>query len=39
MRGWVFEGYHRDIGTLEALERARRDAPGLFTAIGFGTGR
>ena len=27
MRGWVWGGYHLDIGTHEALERARRDAP------------
>ncbi len=26
MRGWAWGGYHRDIGTLEALEAARRDA-------------
>jgi mannose-1-phosphate guanylyltransferase len=31
MRGWVFDGYHRDIGTLEALAQARRDV-----ARGFG---
>jgi NDP-sugar pyrophosphorylase family protein len=30
MRGWVFDGYHRDIGTLEALEQAREDAPRVF---------
>lgn len=29
MRGWRHPGYHRDIGTPEALERARIDAPGL----------
>lgn len=29
MRGWPWEGYHLDIGTHEALEKARRDAPGL----------
>ena len=27
MRGWVWGGYYLDIGTHEALERARRDAP------------
>ncbi len=27
MRGWPGAGYHLDVGTLEALERARRDAP------------
>jgi D,D-heptose 1,7-bisphosphate phosphatase len=26
MRGWVWGGYHLDIGTHEALERARKDA-------------
>ncbi len=30
MRGWPWGGYHRDVGTLEALEQARRDAPGLL---------
>lgn len=25
MRGWVWDGYHRDIGTPEALEQAERD--------------
>jgi mannose-1-phosphate guanylyltransferase len=25
MRGFVFDGYHRDIGSFEALDRARRD--------------
>ena len=30
MRGWPWEGYHLDVGTLEALEKARRDAPGLL---------
>src|SRR5258708_12597294 len=30
MRGWAWEGYHLDIGTPEALEKARRDAPGLL---------
>ncbi len=29
MRGWPREGYHLDIGTHEALAKARRDAPGL----------
>ncbi|MFP4145144.1 MAG: nucleotidyltransferase family protein [Phycisphaeraceae bacterium] len=27
MRGWAFDGYHRDIGTLESLAQAERDAP------------
>lgn len=30
MRGWVHEGYHRDIGTLAALEAASTDAQTLF---------
>jgi mannose-1-phosphate guanylyltransferase len=30
MRGFVHDGYHRDIGTLESLEQATRDAPRLF---------
>jgi histidinol-phosphate phosphatase family protein len=30
MRGWVWGGYHLDVGTHEALERARRDAPVFF---------
>ncbi len=30
MRGWAFDGYHRDIGSYEALERAREDAPQVF---------
>ena len=30
MRGWVHEGYHKDIGTLAALEAACADAPLLF---------
>jgi mannose-1-phosphate guanylyltransferase len=34
MRGWVFTGYHRDVGTLEALRRARADAPGLLGETG-----
>ena len=29
MRGWLWEGYHLDIGNPKALERARHDAPGL----------
>jgi hypothetical protein len=31
MRGFEWNGYHRDIGTLEALERAEQDAPGIFS--------
>jgi len=30
MRGFPWSGYHRDIGTPESLERARRDAPAVF---------
>jgi D,D-heptose 1,7-bisphosphate phosphatase len=29
MRGWAWEGYHLDVGTHEALAKARNDAPGL----------
>ncbi len=32
MRGWLWGGYHLDVGTHEALERARRDAAELFPA-------
>lgn len=30
MQGWVWEGYHRDIGTLVAYEKAQEDAPRMF---------
>jgi histidinol-phosphate phosphatase family protein len=30
MRGWVWGGYFRDVGTHEALERARHDAAVIF---------
>lgn len=30
MRGWVWSGYHRDIGTLESLRQAEADAPQVF---------
>jgi D,D-heptose 1,7-bisphosphate phosphatase len=30
MRGWVWGGYYLDIGTHEALARARRDAPAIL---------
>jgi D,D-heptose 1,7-bisphosphate phosphatase len=30
MRGWVWGGYHRDIGTLDALEAARNIAKTVF---------
>ncbi len=33
MRGYTFNGYHRDIGNHDALEHARRDAPTLFTSV------
>ena len=32
MRGWVWGGYHLDIGTHEALERARHDAAAVLPA-------
>ena len=32
MRGWVFDGYHLDIGTHEALAQATADAPHIFGA-------
>jgi len=32
MRGFLHEGYHLDIGHLDALERARADAPKVFGA-------
>jgi histidinol-phosphate phosphatase family protein len=30
MRGWAWEGYHLDVGTHEALDKARRDAPRIL---------
>ena len=30
MRGWVHDGYHRDVGSRESLEFARKDAAHLF---------
>jgi histidinol-phosphate phosphatase family protein len=30
MRGWAWHGYHRDVGTHEALRIARRDAPAVL---------
>ena len=33
MRGWPWEGYHLDVGTHEALRKARRDAPGLLAKV------
>ena len=32
MRGWVWGGYHLDIGTHRALEQARADGPKVFSA-------
>ena len=29
MRGWIWDGYHLDIGTHDALERAQQDAHGF----------
>jgi len=34
MQGYAFDGYHRDIGTPEALAQAQADAPALFGAPG-----
>ena len=36
MRGYAFDGYHRDIGTLDALAAAEREAPGMFAEPGGG---
>lgn len=36
MRGFVWPGYHLDIGTYEALAKARADAPGVFNASAQG---
>lgn len=38
MRGWAWGGYHLDIGTVAALERARRDAPMLLAGRRPGRG-
>ncbi len=35
MRGWVHDGYHRDIGTLEAYEQSQTDAKALLEKRGF----
>ncbi len=32
MRGWIWDGYHRDIGTLESLCQVAEDAPRVFAA-------
>ena len=34
MRGWVWDGYHRDIGDLQALKQAQDDIHGLFSTEG-----
>lgn len=34
MRGWIFDGYHLDIGNQTALEKARADAPRVFSPPG-----
>jgi mannose-1-phosphate guanylyltransferase len=34
MRGFVFDGYHRDIGNLAALEQAQGQAPRYFRSPG-----
>jgi mannose-1-phosphate guanylyltransferase len=36
MRGWVADCYHRDIGTLESLQAAEREAPAIFGDIRAG---
>jgi NDP-sugar pyrophosphorylase family protein len=38
MRGWLWEGYHQDIGTHESLERARREFPSRSEAVRTQTG-
>lgn len=38
MRGWVWEGYHRDIGTYETYLQAQRDAVELGQRAGQFTG-
>ena len=30
MRGWMWDGYHRDVGTYEALRQAEIDAPMFY---------
>ena len=32
MRGWIWDGYHRDVGTPESLAQARRDVDRVFGA-------
>jgi histidinol-phosphate phosphatase family protein len=33
--GWIFEGYHRDIGTHSSYARVQRDAPAVLAARGY----
>jgi len=33
MRGWIYDGYHLDIGTHEALARSIADAPKVFGTL------
>ena len=33
MRGWLYNGYHRDIGSLESLDFARRERPFCIDAL------
>jgi len=35
MRGWVWDGYHRDIGTPQAYEQAQKDAIHLLQQRGY----
>lgn len=38
MHGWIWNGYHRDIGTLESLREARKDAPRVLShSVGVAT--
>jgi mannose-1-phosphate guanylyltransferase len=38
MRGWVFDDFHLDVGTPEALARANSEAPGIFGGAQLGAG-
>ena len=38
MRGWVWDGYHRDIGSIESLQQAEADAKRVFVAARPGGG-
>lgn len=35
IRGWVFEGYHRDIGTHQSYARAQTDAAAVLQSRGY----